>query len=208
MKREEEKLPEKVELMYEAVISMLAENADINNMKVIDITKRAGIGKGTAYEYFSSKEEIITKALMFDTKRQFNRVFEIIGESDGFQQKVYGVLDWILDNFHECKTFAQLVRIGMGTYDVSKNLQEEMVKIHTQECGCPYMEEMVDQIMQCGVEEGIIMSHKKELLRMAFGSQILMFAMYLSDKQNIVSTEIGKEEVREFCYESIVKALN
>ena len=49
-------LPEKVRLLYEAVLAMVTNGWDINRMKVSDITAQAGIGKGTAYEYFSSKE--------------------------------------------------------------------------------------------------------------------------------------------------------
>ena len=48
-------IPEKVLLIYQAVPQMLKEGADINTLKVSEITERAGIGKGTAYEYFSSK---------------------------------------------------------------------------------------------------------------------------------------------------------
>lgn len=48
--------PRKVVLMYQAVVDMVNEGVDVNNMKVADITARAGIGKGTAYEYFSTKE--------------------------------------------------------------------------------------------------------------------------------------------------------
>ena len=55
-------LPEKVRLLYEAVLAMVTNGWDINRMKVSDITAQAGIGKGTAYEYFSSKEEIIANA--------------------------------------------------------------------------------------------------------------------------------------------------
>ena len=50
---------EKVLRMYEAVHSFMLEKRDISTIKVVDITSAAEIGKGTAYEYFSSKEEII-----------------------------------------------------------------------------------------------------------------------------------------------------
>ena len=49
----------KVLALYEAVLKLLDEGADINTLKVSDMTERAGIGKGTAYDYFKSKEEII-----------------------------------------------------------------------------------------------------------------------------------------------------
>ena len=61
-------LPEKVRLLYEAVLAMVTDGWDINRMKVSDITAQAGIGKGTAYEYFSSKEELIANAVLYDVE--------------------------------------------------------------------------------------------------------------------------------------------
>ena len=49
-------VPPKVRQMYGAVIEMLEEGMDASGMRVSAITERAGIGKGTAYEYFDSKE--------------------------------------------------------------------------------------------------------------------------------------------------------
>lgn len=46
---------QKVLAMYQAVIEFINEGCDINTLKVADITGRAGIGKGTAYEYFFFK---------------------------------------------------------------------------------------------------------------------------------------------------------
>ena len=50
--------PDKMRLMFEAVSELIRQQRDISTIKVQDITAEAGIGKGTAYEYFSSKEEI------------------------------------------------------------------------------------------------------------------------------------------------------
>ena len=46
--------PKKMRLMFEAVCGLVKEKKDIRALKVQDITEKAGIGKGTAYEYFSS----------------------------------------------------------------------------------------------------------------------------------------------------------
>lgn len=63
---------QKVLAMYQAVIEFINEGCDINTLKVADITGRAGIGKGTAYEYFSSKEEIISSAILYYVKLSGN----------------------------------------------------------------------------------------------------------------------------------------
>ena len=63
-------LKPKVKALYDAVLELLNENADVNALTVADITKRAGIGKGTAYDYFSCKEEIIAGAIIYDARTQ------------------------------------------------------------------------------------------------------------------------------------------
>ena len=61
----EKTLSPKVKALYEAVEELIFENIEVKGIKVSDITERAGIGKGTAYEYFRNKEEIISSALLY-----------------------------------------------------------------------------------------------------------------------------------------------
>ena len=64
----EEKLSPKVEALYKAVMELLLEGREVRKMKVSEITEKAGIGKGTAYEYFESKEELLVDALDYFQK--------------------------------------------------------------------------------------------------------------------------------------------
>ena len=61
--------PEKVRLMYEAVSQLLKGKQDLTSIKVQDITAKAGIGKGTAYEYFSSNQIVYIIAIYSDVLR-------------------------------------------------------------------------------------------------------------------------------------------
>ncbi|MGD8779469.1 MAG: TetR/AcrR family transcriptional regulator [Ignavibacteria bacterium] len=56
--------PEKKEIILNAAIKVFAKNG-VRNTKIIDIADTAGVGKGTVYEYFSSKEEIFETAFEF-----------------------------------------------------------------------------------------------------------------------------------------------
>nr|MCR5755504.1 TetR/AcrR family transcriptional regulator [Acetatifactor sp.] len=62
-------IPQKVLLLYNAVGQMIAENVDVNGLRVVNITDRAGIGKGTAYEYFDSKEDILSCAMVYGVRK-------------------------------------------------------------------------------------------------------------------------------------------
>lgn len=76
----EKKLPEKIKVMYKAVRELIEEGADINRIKVSEITQRAGIGKGTAYEYFPNKEELISSALLYQMDEMYSQLGQQIAQ--------------------------------------------------------------------------------------------------------------------------------
>ena len=86
---------EKVQKMYEAISLLVQEKKDISTLKVQDITSRAGIGKGTAYEYFSSKEEIIVHASFWLCFQQNREMAKELEQFNGFQSKFMFLLEWM-----------------------------------------------------------------------------------------------------------------
>ncbi len=87
----EEYLP-KEKAVYKAVIELFEEGADINNLTVAEITGRAGIGKGTAYEYFSGKEEMIAKSFFYNGEMFCNQLYEGVSKENTLYDKVNYVL--------------------------------------------------------------------------------------------------------------------
>lgn len=208
---EEKKLmeipPEKVLLMYQAVVDMVKEGSDINKMKVSDITTRAGIGKGTAYEYFSSKEEIITKALAYDMDKKLLEITAIVESGGNFARKVKGILDFIEEKFCENQTFCTLVRIGTGSYEISASFKKEFEWVQNN-FSCGKIEQLIERIMLCGQEEGVIRQKNPYLNRMAFSAQMMAFATYLVFVSGGAKMPVSLEEAKQFAYESLVKSLN
>lgn len=199
--------PPKVLLMYEAVVEMIGEGYDVNKMKVSDITARAGIGKGTAYEYFSSKEEIITRAIAYDVWKKREYLRSLVKGVGNFKEKFDKMLDYLIDSYGERETFCLLVRIGTGSYEISEPLRKEYEKMQ-QSMDCESMEKIVDMLMQQGVEEGVIKDRNLDRQRMAFVAQIVGFATYLVGKSKGKEIPTPVEQAREFAYESLVKSLN
>ena len=77
------------------MIELVNEGQDLTKLKVGDITAKAGIGKGTAYEYFSSKEEIVEKA---DEREEKG---DILGEFyNDVTNKVYDTDSQIQDHYY------------------------------------------------------------------------------------------------------------
>ena len=104
--------PEKVRLMYEATIKLLQERKNLSNVKVIDITKEAGIGKGTAYEYFSSKNEIVANAVVYEYSNKIQELVEYTFKHSSFKERFYRVLEWIYDNRDFNMLFMGMLKIS------------------------------------------------------------------------------------------------
>lgn len=92
-----EKLSPKVEALYKAVMALLLEGRQIRKMKVSEITEKAGIGKGTAYEYFESKEELLVDALDYFQKIWAENAWKELSQCGSFMETVNCLFD-LLDN--------------------------------------------------------------------------------------------------------------
>lgn len=199
--------PEKVLLMYQAVVDMVREGCDINSMKVSDITARAGIGKGTAYEYFSSKEEIISNAIAYDVEKKREILLNVVMGEGSFPEKFNRILDYIQEKFNDRETFCLLVRIGTGSYEISEALRREYERMH-KSMECCRLEDVVDRFMEQGVQEGVIGEQNIYLRRMAFAAQIVAFASCLMGKSQEKAVTLTVPQAKSFVYDSLVKSLN
>ncbi|MBE5883028.1 MAG: TetR/AcrR family transcriptional regulator [Lachnospiraceae bacterium] len=121
-------VPPKVQLIYKAVVQLIAEGQDLNAIKVSTITELAGIGKGTAYDYFETKDDIIACALLYQIKvivdelsnaliqretlsEQINFLMDEIEKEEGNQPYFLRFIHALTENTSYC----QLVRDKMTT---------------------------------------------------------------------------------------------
>lgn len=88
-----QEVPPKVLLIYQAVEQLIEEGADFSDIRVSTITDRAGIGKGTAYEYFDSKEEILACAVLYSIKTVTEGVRSILADKERFTDKIICILE-------------------------------------------------------------------------------------------------------------------
>lgn len=200
-------IPEKVLLIYQAVPQMLKEGADINTLKVSEITERAGIGKGTAYEYFSSKEELITRALLFYIEKKVNDIENISESQNSFPDKIHAVLDYVEQNFDDIRGFCMLVRIETGSYEISEPLKNEYERMQ-ETFDCHRMDHLIDRMIEQGRQEGILTENNTFLCRMAFASQMMMYTAALLQQEKADLNVPETEKLKTFVYHALVKSLN
>ncbi len=100
-----EKFAGKEKDILQATIKMLKQGVLPNELKVADIAEKAGIGKGTIYEYFSTKEDIIKSALEYMIINIILKIKEVLHE-EGDLKTVFCNMLLLIETYFENGWFA------------------------------------------------------------------------------------------------------
>lgn len=198
--------PEKVRLMFQAVNDFLNEKTDIGSLTVQDITARAGIGKGTAYEYFSSKEELITLALLYDYSVKIGELKALMDGVGHFRDKIFCIMDWLHDSGSYHMTFLRMLHLSAGGQDLCQTLRDKFTD-ESLEGMRTYLLTAGDAIMEQGYLEGVFAETDSVKRRLAFATMVFQIALTLGEKveQSFFSMEYTK--MREHVYQTMVRSL-
>ncbi|MCL1810555.1 MAG: TetR/AcrR family transcriptional regulator [Clostridiales bacterium] len=82
-----DKKEKKRELILDTAFELILERGYLNT-KIIDIANKAGIGKGTLYEYFESKEALILELVNTRVRRDYEKVCEAMEKAPGSKEKL------------------------------------------------------------------------------------------------------------------------
>ena len=191
-----EKLPAKVLQMYRAVLELMEEGADVTTLRVSTITERAGIGKGTAYEYFTSREEIVASAVIFNNKELMQALYELLECKNRFEEQ----LDWMQDEMskEDGRKFCYLrtIHILTDSSDFSKLIRQKMDSESFEQYTPTFV---FGNILQRAVERGELRDDLPlEYMAFLVLSHVLTYMMTITveDSQRLESAKI-KHFVRQ-----------
>ncbi len=173
---EGEKLAPKAKAVYHAVIALFAEGADLNSLTVAEIAEKAGIGKGTVYEYFKNKEEMIAGALFYQMKESCENLYEELGR----EKNMYDKMDKILSNMEkemtEISFFIRALYVMLDNSSISGRLRELWCAKGKKEVPVvDLMRRVIDD--EIGTEEGVG-EEDRDYLVMTVLSRLACFAIY------------------------------
>lgn len=194
-----EQLPEKVLLLYQAVGEWIEEGADIEGLSVSDITQKAGIGKGTAYDYFETKEEIIMYAVLFNLEQALEGFQEQLLQRRTFRDRILYALECANLKMKERNCILQYVNLMFGPTQVGNLLRSRMESAMPEECP-PLL--LGIHIVREGIENeelrgDLPVSYMVYILL----SKIVAYMAYLGKKQE---GEVSDEEFRRYVLEGIM----
>lgn len=194
----------KVIAMYEAVNELMKEGQNLYTLKVSDITARAGIGKGTAYEYFETKEELISKAVFYQMAAGMHRMLSKIEKKEKFRDKIDMLLSDIEENLEQRRLLTRyLCYYTQGLFQGTDFISEiQRCSGANQQVG-RFMEHM----LAAAVKEGLIPEGQPiHFAANAILTQAMGYMLYLEKMTG--AEEIKKEDMKKFVYNNIIKILS
>ena len=186
----EEKKTDKVIAIYHAIEELVAEGADISSMRVSDIAARAGIGKGTTYEYFSSKEEMVVKALIYLVDSMVKRILAQMEPMSSFEDKFMLILDEMEE---KVKQRACILKYLNMVNDM--NLCQQMHDVLMEDAEAKKFGPMriIQYLIEEGKREGVIgEGHSQSYLEATLFSKIISFVVFMDGDWGIQKGDHNK----------------
>lgn len=194
---------EKEIAVFEGIMELLRNGNNPYKITVSEIAKSANIGKGTVYDYFNSKEEAISMALIYNIQKDMEMVKNLVIEENTFKDRYFKILDLIQVNIENkystlslLNNYTELDEIFNHKLDIKKDSSYFISEL----------EKIFSSIIDKGLEDNIISdSFSKYYQLTAVRSSISGYLGYISHKECFPET--NDSDAKNVSYDQLVKML-
>jgi len=194
----------KKEKIYDAVMQLIKEGKNLKTLKVSEIADRAGIGKGSIYLYFASKDDVIVEAVSYFLNTWLKPFREYrIEQSKDFHQIVLEFIDIHLELFNEYSAFLSPKKGSdyinafnaeslPGTIEVVRRARQDYLGI-------------IEKVLNEGERQKLISYVNRYSINVA-AEAIMLMVKYLGFK-DILEEEIklSDEQCKDLTYDMILR---
>lgn len=175
----------KRELILEAAINVFSTKG-YHNTRMEEIATQAGVGKGTIYEYFSSKlhlfQEMMEESVRFYTKKLIN--FD--SDSISFSEKIFLLLE---GHIQFCKEYKELTRIVFWDTEIFDEELKEWAYILRKE-----KENHMCEVVQMGIDKGEIKPIDPKIVTYLIAGVLgYLWAPITLEDWDVDATELARE---------------
>lgn len=200
---ETKELSPKVLATYKAIVELFAEGADLGTLTVSEITARAGIGKGTVYDYFSNKEEMLAGALYYEMSVTCRELYGRLRSKNNLYEKMELFLLDMEAHKQEMGCAFKVFQLLSDNSQVSKRLRELLQKRENSELP---LYQLIQRLVEDEFgEEGAFSERDMLYLVMSIVSKMICYAMYLNHAptMEIMDAKTMREYLcRDICREA------
>lgn len=197
-----QEIPPKVLQMYDAVIRLIEEGEDASSIRVSTITDRAGIGKGTAYDYFDTKEDIFACAVVFHIRRIFSMLEQELRKQESFEKQLSWLLEEMGRESNRKYCFIRMVHILTDNSDFSRQVRQKMMSESFKKY---HPVNVFGRILRQGVDRGEIRGDLPvEFMVYTIFSGLLTYMMSISTEECF---HVNPREMKPLVYQQIMREL-
>ena len=198
----EQEVSGKKEAVYQTVWDIYVGGTDLGLIRMGEIADKSGIPKGTIYEYFRTKDQLIAEAVSWAIDREVNKIRRTVVETSGFENKWNVILEWV------CSPAARSIFVVdlIGGTKLPEGLKRELM--HQKKEKCHKLDEIVDimdDLVECGIKEGILEGRGTNLIRRTVWYSALA-PVILYDKLPKESVDMTWEEIKEYSVKLLISA--
>ena len=196
-----DQIPAKVLQMYRAVIRLITEGAEPAKLRVSTITEAAEIGKGTAYEYFDSKEEIVVCAVAHQMQTMMAALEKELLRRNNFQEQLEFLLDEISTQEEQNNCFFRLVHLMTDNSEFSRQIRQRLESDAFRQYS-PV--QMFRKVLGEAVERGELRRNLPlDYMVYTLGARILAYMVAVS----LGGIDMSLSQMRELVYQGILNEL-
>lgn len=129
-------------------------------LTVTEIAKNAGIGKGTVYDYFSNKEEIVFEIIRTFIEEHHNYLLSHTDQETSTKQKVLYLFDFFLSEY---KSYEKHQDVYREYVSVSLSTKSKAMLEFNSECSV-FIKSILENIIDEGIQKGEIKPIGKRLV--------------------------------------------
>ena len=139
--------------IFEAMVTLLNRGKRFHELKVADITAAADMGKGTAYEYFASKEEIMRESIRYHAFKELSAFSYFISSQDSFMGMINNYMEYIVDMMQTRFSSLMMILINLEQSELQQLIHEDNELVTTIQY---VINEQIDSVLVLGKKEGLI----------------------------------------------------
>lgn len=192
---------EKEIAIYEGVCKLIRQDVNLSQVTASEIAQAAGIGKGTLYNYFSTKDEIIARTVFYLIDQHLAQIQAGMERQTGFEDKCRAALEFIRIEAGRKDSQIHLILMGLDGGQAAPFLRQGMEHIHAT---IREVERIVLELAETGVEEGVITCQEPGYTAQVFLSALMGYCRCLCSAGEGTDGAIAAQRA----YRMLVKALN
>lgn len=198
-----DKKTDKVIALYHAVEDYIAEGAELSSMRVSDIAAKAGIGKGTTYEYFTSKEELIVKAMLYLVGSMTKRIIHNMKKAETFRDKFMLLMDEMEEKVKQRACILKYFHM-LSDLNLCEQLQAQLLLSEEAAESSPIR--IIRYLLEEGQKEGVIgQDFAQSYMETVLFSKIIGFVVYVD---NVLGNKDGdNDNMKENMYRGLCREL-